>query len=189
MKIVLFLLFVIFMRVSSYAQDITTTISGVQSNFQDLKKNTIYFEALGNGGFYSVNYDRLLTPNIACRVGLSFFPSIIPDATTYLYTMPIGASYLLNFAGTPSYLEAGIGITPALQIYEGWFVSPTGQPVTSASQIDVVLAPMLGYRLQPQQGGLNFRLLWTPLIIVTQGFTPSLNPISYWFGISLGHTF
>jgi hypothetical protein len=183
------LIFVVFVQFNSYAQDITTTISGVQSNFQDLKKNTIYFEGLGNGAFYSINYDRLLTPNIACRVGFSFFPSIIPDAPIYLFTLPISASYLLNLADTPSYLETGIGITPLLQVYERWLVSPTVPSTTSVSQIDVVLAPMLGYRLQPKQGGFNFRLLWTPLIIVTQRFTPSLNPTSYWFGVSLGHTF
>ena len=48
-----------------------------------IAKNTVFVELLGNGFFYSVNYDRILLHkkknNIAARIGASFFPNENPN--------------------------------------------------------------------------------------------------------------
>ncbi|MGE3669493.1 MAG: hypothetical protein AB7K71_07525, partial [Polyangiaceae bacterium] len=35
-------------------------------------KNSLYIELLGNGGLYSLNYERNLTDDVAARVGFSY---------------------------------------------------------------------------------------------------------------------
>jgi hypothetical protein len=65
-------------------------------------KNTVYAELFGNAGYggVSFNYDRLLSRNVALRVGINPFIS----------TIPITASYLVDLGG-PSNLEFGGGLT------------------------------------------------------------------------------
>ncbi len=179
MKIVLLIL-VMLIQVSSFAQGTTASAN----DFESMKKNTIYLELAGNALIYSVNYDRLITPNIACRVGLSALPLNFPDAYSFSFALPMSASYLLNFAGSSSHLEAGIGITPMVSILSGMYASLGIKP-----EINIMLVPMLGYRLQPKHEGFNFRLLWTPIVVLTNPPPPDSTPFAYWFGLSVGHTF
>ncbi|HEY5122706.1 MAG TPA: hypothetical protein VIK14_03115 [Ignavibacteria bacterium] len=32
-------------------------------------RNSVYFEVFGNGGLFSINYERGFTPNLYCRLG------------------------------------------------------------------------------------------------------------------------
>lgn len=56
----------------------------LDANAQVLKKNAIYFEALGNAVVYSINYDRLFHISneltIAPRVGFEYIPRRDVDA-------------------------------------------------------------------------------------------------------------
>ena len=192
MKPVLFIFLVIFVRVSSYAQDTTATASG----FQDVKKNTVYFEALGNGVFYSVNYDRLISPNIAFRAGLSLPPRFgdpVLGVDAFSFLVPISASYLFNFSGTPSYFELGVGFTPMITVITTQYPF-FGVPQYSETTVNMnasIIVPMLGYRLQPKEEGFNFRILYSPNIPLDAAYHAStgIKPLNYWFGVSLGHTF
>jgi hypothetical protein len=66
---------------------------------QDLPgtKNAVYFEFLGNGGYYSVNYERDFHPNIYYRIGFGSFQStdmFDRSVTGRITTIPILASFL-----------------------------------------------------------------------------------------------
>jgi hypothetical protein len=96
-------------------------------------RNTLFVEGLGNGGAYSLNYDRLLSPNVALRVGFNFVPAI-----------PVTLSYLVNL-GAANHIELGIGFLATLGERSGFL--GTG---------------ILGYRYQEPNGGLFFKAGFTP---------------------------
>jgi hypothetical protein len=169
-----------------YSQNIDSTLS----QFQNTSKNTIFFEALGNGFLYSVNYDRLVTPNIAVRIGFSILPIIVPDVNSLIMSVPISASYLHHFPNSPSNIELGLGFSTVNSTSDGY---PPAHILGRKpfSETFVFVVPMLGYRLQPKQGGFNFRVLWTPLTWSLGIETTTSKPPAfwYWFGLGLGHTF
>src|SRR3954467_14280006 len=81
------------------------TLSLGQSTF---KKNDIYVEALGNGLFGSVNYERQLTkePGLGARIGVGFYT----EKAFYL-TLPMGINYLFPLKNQNSFIDAGFGVT------------------------------------------------------------------------------
>lgn len=42
---------------------------------QQRKSNNIFLEIFGNAGAYSLNYDRVIFPNISVRLGVMLLPS------------------------------------------------------------------------------------------------------------------
>ena len=54
------------------------------------RANAVYVELLGNGGVYSVNYKRALTPAVRVRVGAASWTtdSFWSDAETRIQTFP-----------------------------------------------------------------------------------------------------
>lgn len=137
--------------------------------------NSIYFEALGNGGLYSVNYDRLFSENFGARVGfmylseLDFFFASAED----LLLIPATMNY---FLGSKHKFELGAGVVLASVSSTGAFGFKNNQ---SAS--NVVGTATIGYRYQKPQGGFLFRAGFTPLFN-SSGFEP-------WGGLSIGVSF
>jgi hypothetical protein len=88
------------------------------------KKNSIYLEGLGNGIFYSVNYDHLFSlkknPKIGfgARIGISYGTYYWFWGFTPLTTLPVEAYYSY---GTKSCLELGLGYTSLFEedYYDG----------------------------------------------------------------------
>lgn len=187
MKSISLIIFVLFLRISVYGQN---TDAGI-NEFDDISRNTLFLELLGNGGVYSLNYDRIIAPNIAVRAGFSFIPLSVNNYQEIL-SFPVGASYLFNFPNTPSHIEAGLGLTylhTATSVQR--FQTPSStSPLLLQHWLTVI--PMLGYRLQPKHGGFNFRILWTP---IAANYLMSLNTFSdfstrwNWVGVSVGYTF
>jgi hypothetical protein len=58
-------------------------------------------------------------------------------------------------------------------------------------EIKPSIIPMIGYRLQPKEEGFTFRILYSPHIPLDAYYhsSPSIKPLNYWCGVSLGHTF
>jgi hypothetical protein len=135
--------------------------------------NSLYVELLGNAGLYSFNYDRLFTHNIGARVGFSYLHTsediIFREMTFYLF--PVSVNYFVGEGS--SKLELGAGMT----IISGSFDFIGIQGSGSA----VIPNLIIGYRYQPEDGGLLFRIGFTPL------FAP--DKIQAWGGISLGAAF
>lgn len=117
--------------------------------------SSVYFEALGNGLLYSVNYDRLLTRSLGARVGVSHFAPDEVSVTTFPMT-----AYCLVGSGNHK-LELGLGACVMLQ--------GDRQSFSFMSSLDeefkgngVLGTATLGYRHQHPEGGFVFRAGVTP---------------------------
>ena len=42
-----------------------------QTDFSETTRNNAFLELGGNGGLYSINFDRIIAPHFAVRVGLA----------------------------------------------------------------------------------------------------------------------
>ncbi|MEE9371524.1 MAG: hypothetical protein V3V00_00560 [Saprospiraceae bacterium] len=127
-------------------------------------KSVIYLELLGNGRFYSVNYDtRFLADRNTgwgARIGVSMYT--IPE-TEYVITMPLLINYMRGNNG--HYLEAGFG-TVFKAVVDNTFFNVGG-------------TISLGYRWQPPDKKILLKVNWTP-ILSSDLFAP------YWGGMSIG---
>lgn len=143
-------------------------------------KNTIYAELLGPGGIYSINYDRLLTDAVAGRIGFSYFSfgatagDVSSEAT--IMFIPVTVSYI-GVGSDTHHLELGGG--PTLVVASGTVSSDSS--FASGSGVGAFGSILAGYRLQPADGGFNFRVGLSPLF-GAGGFVP-------WGYLSLGGTF
>lgn len=140
---------------------------------QPTAKNAFYVELGGNGIFYSVNYDRLITPKVAARAGLMFMRAEDEVSNSVeVAVAPVVVSYL--FGEGNSHFEAGLGV---------------GLATASIDDVDfgedfdrtVYGTGVLGYRYQPKAGGVVFRAGLTP-VFTTDDFAP-------WIGVSFGYAF
>ena len=137
--------------------------------------NSIYFEALGNGVLYSINYDRLITENFGGRIGIMYLSSLdffFVSAENFII-VPVMVNY---FIGNKHKLELGCGIIYASADNAEAFEFGSGE---SSSAIGGTAT--IGYRYQLKEGGFLFRVGFTP-IFGEGGFAPSA-------GISLGFSF
>lgn len=130
-------------------------------------QNTIYLEALGNGGLVSINYERQVDASlpVLIRVGLGYVPSVWNSNP--IITLPISMHYLLGL-GQTDYLDIGLGAT-----------------VLIGEESEVPWFPSLGYRR-------DFSEIWmwrfhiTPQIFYLEGENEGWVP---WIGISIGKRF
>ncbi len=132
--------------------------------------NTVFFELIGNGGIYSINYDRLMSNSTSVRLGFSYVPS---SNGIYSITFPI---MLNDLEGqNNSKLELGVGAM-FFHVSQWWF------PFLDANvSSGIFICGTIGYRYQKKEGGSFFRI----------GFTPYYG-YGFFFpciGISIGKTF
>ena len=139
---------------------------------QPSAKSTIFFEGLGNGILYTINYDRMMSDTWSARVGLmSLSDTDDFGDTTSLKLVPIMANKLKG-AGNHK-LELGAGamlIMVSGEIDDDDDFEAGGVGVTTT----------IGYRYQRPDGGINFRIGLTP------AFLPKFVVTA---GLSLGYTF
>ena len=121
-----------------------------------VKSNNLYFEAFGNGGLYSLNYERLFTENLGGRIGFMYLPSIdfIFSSAENLITVPVMLNYL---AGENSKLELGAGIIfVSVDDVSFWGIK------SKKGSSSVAGTAAIGYRYQPKDVGFLFRIGLTP---------------------------
>ena len=125
----------------------------------------VYVELLGNGGVYSVNYERALTPAVRVRVGAASWTtdSFWSNAETRIQTFPMTLHVVSG--GGAHHLETGIGVLPGHRSRDRDFGVPGGF---------VSLIAFVGYRYERPPRRFVFRM----------GFTPF-----YGFGFSFGARF
>lgn len=94
------LVVVLFSSLTLSAQD-STAVAPDSSliDYSITAKNTVYAELAGNGGLYSVNYDRLVTRNISVRAGVSYWGFTYGDTpnsklSTYSTTIECARSFV-----------------------------------------------------------------------------------------------
>lgn len=142
-------------------------------------KNLVYLELLGNGGVYSINYERMLTDDLSARLGFSYLSIGASAGDTSAKANLVTAPVLINYTvgGKNHRAELGAGAT---LVYVS--ASSTGGGVGSSGEgVGVLGTGVVGYRYSPADGGFVFRAGFTPLF-GKGGFLP-------WGGMSFGGTF
>lgn len=151
------------------------------------KHNTVFIEVGGNGMFYSINYDRILTygktMHTTFRCGFTFMPMWeFLDIETIL-----GPIFELNelFGKQDHYFEMGIGISSLAFITSPpW---PNGRrPIP---EMATYIMPRIGYRLQKRDSKFMFRVGFTPLVFYMWDFDDTALGFVPWGGIGVGNFF
>jgi hypothetical protein len=136
----------------------------------------VYLEIGGNGGLYSLNYERYLNEDVTFRVGAMFL--WLPQGADVPHGPWAGVPMTLSFVGKrlgDHALELGGGVLPMYDRLDG-----RGRGSLSLSATAVA-----GYRYAPADGGYLFRAGLTPHVLVGRGeslFVP-------WAGVSFGYRF
>jgi hypothetical protein len=135
--------------------------------------NTVYLEGFGPGLWYSLNYERLVIPDLAVRVGFSYLSLSVSSGSStssavYL-NLPVTVSYL-GLGSNHHMFEVGGGATFN---YTSGAVS-SGFSSASGSGITVFGSIFAGYRLHPVgHAGFNFRAGVNALIAKGLSFSSS----------------
>ncbi|SDG31083.1 hypothetical protein SAMN05421827_10589 [Pedobacter terrae] len=145
-----------------------------------LKKNSIYAELLGNGGVYSVNYDRIFQVSnqikIVPRVGFSTLEDVL--------IFPLEVNLLLSKSNTSkNFFETGIGLTilKPLNGFSGQLLTINGYDYNFDNKaVNTPVMIRAGFRHQKPTGGLMYR---TGALLITGDETLLT------IGIGLGYTF
>ncbi len=154
-------------------------------------RNAIYLEGFGNGGYGSLNYDRILWQNnhwkVAGRLGAGF-----SYTRSFDYAAPLIPVEVIAMKGVyQHFMELGLGYTAGWAYKEFTAVEASpGNPAVFDLRKEFVTYGFarIGYRYQPSQSSWLFRLGITPIFAKTGrsensfGFYP-------WAGVSLGRTF
>ena len=142
--------------------------------------NGLYIEGLGPGLFYSLDYDRAIS-DLAVRVGVGYVSlgasAGDSSAKASLLTVPVTLSYI-GLGSKKHMFEVGAGVTV---IHAAAGTSTLRYDSGSESATKVWGTAVLGYRLQPPDGGFMLRTGLSP-IIGSGFFLP-------WPYIALGATF
>lgn len=150
------------------AQQITKTDS------LNKRPQAVFFEILGSGGLYSVNYDTRFSTKpdgLGIKVGISY--TQVSEAS--LFTLPVQLNYLLG--KSEKYFEVGLGATYASAALDAF-----GDEDESESGSTVFGTMTFGYRKQPLDGGFMFRGGVSP--VFGKGYF-----IPYYPYISFGYSF
>jgi len=153
--------------------------------------SSFFVEGGGPGLLYSVNYE-FLDGDFGLRAGFSYQPLSATGssggsgrAPVSLFTVPILANYLVSSGS--SALELGGGATI---IRADGAASGNGLAV-SASGTTVLGTAILGYRLQPADGGFQFRIGIEALVGKGLALTnpdPTKLGVMPWMYLSIGYS-
>lgn len=158
---------------------------------QHLKvKHAFYAEAIGNGKNYSLNYERRIYNStqvyLFLRAGIS--PTKYKNVTnSYLAPkFPIELNVVMR-SMYEHMVECGIGVTPYMS--RDKTANPNGtSTATGAYELNRYYVLRCGYRYQPTESGMVFRIAITPLL-ADEDDSHISNKILPLYGISLGYTF
>lgn len=163
------------------------------TNAQHLKvKHAFYAEALGNAKSFSVNYERRLYNStqvyVFLRAGVS--PGKYKYVTNTYFAPKFPAELSIAFRTYYEHMmEWGIGATPYLS--QERTLNPNGTSTASGQyELNHYYALRFGYRYQPTEKGVMFRIAITPLFAGNEDDTHIENKIdAMYYGVSLGYSF
>ncbi len=136
------------------------------------KRNSIYFEAFGQGLYNSFSFDRLYNVDKKIKTSFSAGLTIIPHPEFFVLGVPVSYNYI--FGQKNHHLELGLGIT-AMYLRQGQInasesvtdingVTKTNDYIGYKNNFYTYFTPKIGYRFQKNSGGLFLRLTLTPSI-------------------------
>ncbi len=173
---------------SSFAQDQQSVGVPTSRPQATQTQNAIFIELGGNAVLYSLNYDRLLGQDYGFRVGFGYLGVSSgsqnndgTSASASLLIIPATLNYFLASHSDgkvgSSKFELGAGI-----VLVDLSANVSGGGIGNAfSKSGFGGTATIGYRYQPYDGGVLFRIAFTP-VFGSVGFLP-------WAGISFGFTF
>lgn len=129
--------------------------------------NNVFLELLGSAGVYSINYERMVFNIIdlgmlGIRIGFSLH---VGDNVSL--DLPV---MLVMCLGSEHIIELGLGFDPKFNFADN-------------VQLLTTFLSAVGYRFSPLDGGLTYRITFTPFFHpVDAAFFP-------WFGLSVGYIF
>jgi len=146
-------------------------------------RNAVFLELLGNGGVYSINYERMVNDRLGIHLGYGvwssplFFQGTPPNR---YQSVPVSVSYL--FGSGERKLEIGGGVT----FGRGMFDRGSGGRDFSFRSLTAVV----GYRSQPRRRGYLFRAGLTPFYSFEDGEEAYPDPgFTFSAGVSFGYRF
>lgn len=150
--------------------------------------NALYAELGGQGGFYTINYERFIRPDMGIRVGFGAI-SVSATASDGMSTSTAGATFaaapvMFDYLGIHSgnhALELGGGVD--MMYFSGDSTVPGGSAM--ASGLVPVPTATIGYRYSSPTGGFVFRAGYTPLFFITT----TQKSVMHWGGLSFGYRF
>jgi len=179
------------------------------------KKNLISIEALGQGGLWSINYERMFEINdlVSQSVSVGFTASnpgvdlllkhsFFNIGNKYNFGSPI--AYRLIFGKRNSHLELGIGLTGLYFKGAGWYHDGFCTSYSSdIRKFNSYIVPTIAYRFQQKTGGVFFKVSYSPMFSFYQTynlkyiggrtnknkFFDKFDNQILWPGLSIGYTF
>lgn len=149
-----------------------------------LAKNGVYLELLGNGGVYSLNYERFLSPNFSLRAGFGSFSgeSFWGSEEITLTTFPVLGNYFYGKGRNKLELGAGL-LLGTKKIESTWDESKKNTTIFDITAV-------IGYRNQKPGGGFIFRAGLTPFLALSGGEDAYPDEgITISGGVSVGYAF
>lgn len=152
-------------------------VSNIQAQTTPAKaRNTVYFEALGSGGIYSVNYERLFCIKekraLGFRLGASYWS---PSASAIV----IGEVNMVTGAKN-HHADFGLGLS-------GGNRQGSNESFVRGRTTNFYAVPRISYRYQKPEGGLMFRAGWTPFVSLSSNSSKAVYPL--FFGVAIGKSF
>lgn len=136
---------------------------------ENLKRNSVYVEAFGQGLYNSVSFDRLYRIDKKVRTSFSVGLTLIPHPQLLVAGVPVSYNYI--FGRRSHHLELGMGFTAMYlrsKIYESESyldqngVEQRNDFIGHQTNFYSFFTPKIGYRYQRPNGGFFMRLTLTP---------------------------
>ena len=147
----------------------------------DYRKNAVFFELLGPGVFYSVNYDRRISKYLSLRGGFTTWSlhgillAMLGIERLSMTAFPIMVNYMTGPMKS-NHFEIGAGVMPSFVSGKAFFT----EEATSSATVLLGISS-IGYRYQRPKRGFFFRADITPLF--------SAEGAAVSFGLSFGMGF
>ena len=154
-------------------------ISNYSNSQEDFAKNVGYLEIGGNGGAYSLNYERAFSPQFLLRVGFASW-SATQDFGGEKSKTTIPVMFNSLFGSGNHKIEGGLGVMLGSEKHTGNEVWPKSKENIFA------LTGTAGYRYQKPAGGIIFRVGLTPFLNIGDSEYPDFN---FSGGGSVGYAF
>jgi hypothetical protein len=153
---------------------LSTILSSGQENVmpEDIKRNSIYFEAFGQGLYNSFSFDRLYNVEKKIKTSFSAGLTYVPLPELFVLAAPFSYNYIVGQKN--HHLELGVGFT-AMYLRQGRInaseeytdnngLSHTNNFMGHSTDFYTYFTPKIGYRFQKPGGGLFVRATLTPPI-------------------------
>ncbi|GHT52443.1 hypothetical protein AGMMS49982_12690 [Bacteroidia bacterium] len=148
---------------------------------ENKRQQTVFFELMGQSIVYSVNYDSRFFEGdggFGAHIGLGYIPvqEFLGLSDVHFFSVPASVYYLIGKHGNYFEVGAGVSLLSTVKAKNGLHIGR-----------EFLGTLCIGYRRQPLNKGLLFRIGTTPLVALnsTEGFVG----LPFYPGISLGYAF